>query len=335
MSRGPGNLQQIILDRVQASRGGVSLNRLLWDVAAERGGAAPSITDSFDSGFRRAVRRLAAGNHLRKEKRRLTGFDELIELYPHKSGDSAVRNLRLQLLPVARAYLAERHARKFSPADNERHLYRDLPDDARARAEASWLNLEPALYAALADASASAREAVFDLLVRGQQLFRRRPVRHRVAFIALLGQAIAVAADRLPAAAIAELQAIAAAFPARILARLKLKSDLYEIAQLGRDRSQHVKDDFIDYAMRAAPAVMRSLPGFKAAWSERVGKLRMPHKDQHSPLIHKLLQRDAMAPFEFLSIGRDGDEPATRQASAAERNRSADSAGRPGEVLAL
>jgi hypothetical protein len=310
LSRGPGSLQQIIFDRVSAA-GTICLNRLLWDVALERRAARPSVTDSFNSGFRRSVRRLVEEGHIRPERRRLTDIDDLIECYPYKSRDADVKSVRFQLLPVAKAYLGWRQVRKYSPADNERYLYRDLSEDVRAEAEARWRNVEPVLFAALTSGGDHVREAVFDVLVRGQQLFGRRPMLHRAPLTVLLDQVIALASDSLPAEAVADLRHLAAIFPAPVLARLKLKSDLYEIAQLGRDHSQHIKDDFIQYAMRTMPDVMRSMPGFKPARFERVAKLSLPFKEEVSPLVHKLLRRDALAPFEFLSLRQGSRRPQT------------------------
>lgn len=238
-------------------------------------------------------------------ERRLTTIDELIAFYPYKSRDVQVKEIRLQLLPVAKAYLAWRQVRKYSPADNERHVYRGLAEDRRAGAEAHWQALEPFLFEALAVPHPAVRDIVFDLMVRGRQLFLHQPVRHAAPLTLLVDRVIAATGERLPATAMSELRALAALFPPPDLARLKLKSDLYEIAQLGRAHGQHVKDEFIAYLLREAPDIMRAMPGFRAAGSERFGKRRVPTRDEASPLIHKLLRRDAGALFVFLTLRRD------------------------------
>jgi hypothetical protein len=309
LSRGIGSLQQAILERVKAAEA-LSLNVLCWDLATERGGATPSVTDSFHSGFRRAVRRLVEENYIQTERHRLTALDDLISYYPFKTRDAAVKTVRLQLLPVVKAYLAWHKPRKFSPADNERHFFGALPDDVRADAAACWRKIEPAIFRALPPSCDPSQEAIFDLIVRGQQLFLHRPVRHRAPFTALLEQALAVAADRLPAPAAAELRTLGSIFPGPVLDRLKLKSDLYEIAHLGRDHSQQIKDDFIEYAMREAPKAMRSMRGFRPKRSEGRSIVKFqPIRDEPSPLVHKLLLRDALAHFEFLTLRQGGDQP--------------------------
>jgi hypothetical protein len=216
--------------------------------------------------------------------------------------------MRAQLLPVAKVYLAWRQARKFTRAQTEMHFYAGLTDDARAEAERRWLELEGLLFAAMASAEIPLRDALFDVVARGRQLFRRRAVGHGAPLLRLIDRAVAASGDT-PPSVLADLTSLASSVsPITQLQRRWFKVDLYEIAQLGRDFSPHVKDQFIEYAMQEAPAVMRGLPGFKAAWSERVGKLAIPHKDEQSPLIHKLLQRDALAPFEFLSLQQDSDQ---------------------------
>lgn len=65
-----------------------------------------------------------------------------------------------------------------------------------------------------------------------------------------------------------------------------------------------IKDDFIQYAMRTAPKIIRATPGFRPKHSERRGNvmLGIPIRDEPSPLIHKLLLWDAPSPFTFLSL---------------------------------
>ncbi len=322
MSRGVGKLQQRILERIEAT-GTVSLNRLCWDLAGEQGSAAPSITDAFHSGFRRSVRRLAEDGYIAPARRRLTDIDELVAFYPYKSRNAEVKAMRLQLLPVAKAYLSDRQVRKYTPAQNETYFYRDLADDIRTGAEARWRSVEGVLFEALPAPDPRVRDAIFDLLVRGRQLFLHQPMGHRAPVSFLLGRALAAGGDRLPAVAVAKLQALSSLFPTRDLARLRFKSDLYEIAHLGRDHSPHVKDQFIEYAMREAPAAMRSLPGFKAARSEGPAKFRRPIRDEASPLVHKLVQRDALAPFTFLSVNQQDQPVAPAHMAAAEENQAA------------
>ena len=322
MSRGIGSFQRCILERIEAA-GTVSLNRLCWDLAGEKGSAAPSITDAFHSGFRRSVRRMAEDGYIAATRRRLTDVDELIAFYPYKSRNGAVKTMRLQLLPVAKAYLSYRQVRKYTPAQNEAYFYRDLPDDIRTGAEARWQNLEGILFEALSVPDHRVRDAIFDLLVRGRQLFLRRPMRHGAPIGFLLGRVLDAAGRHLRAEAAAELQGLSSLFPARDLARLKLKSDLYEIAQLGRAYHPHVKEEFIKYLMQEAPAVMRSMPGFKPARSKGVGELRLlPIRDEPSPLVHKLVQRDALAPFAFLSV-RQANDPQSAEENQAAPERSA------------
>lgn len=161
------------------------------------------------------------------------------------------------------------------------------------------------------------RDAIFDVLVRGRQLFSPQPMRHAAPLTRLLDAALAVAADRLPAAATDALRALGSLFPARDLARLRLKSDLYEIAHLGRQYHPHLKEEFVKCLMREAPALMRSLPGFKPARLERVGKLSVPIKEEISPLVNKLIQRDALARFECLSARTASEEVAVGNIGAA------------------
>jgi len=217
--------------------------------------------------------------------------------------------MRIALLPVAKIYLAYHQSRKFSPADNERHFYRDLPEETRSEAAARWRGIEGSLFEALAIADPQIREALLYLLVRGKQIFLRRPVRHTAPFTAIVDQALAATADRLPVQTVTELRMLRSVFPAPVLARLKLQTDLYEIAQLGRRYTPHIKEPFIEYLMREAPAVMRAMPGYKPARSQGTGKVKfLPLRDEPSSFIHKLVQRDALARFEFLSVRQPSDQ---------------------------
>jgi hypothetical protein len=294
-------MQQMILDRIEAA-GEASLNRLCWDLAAAEGPATPSITPAFHSSFHRAVRSLIRQHFIRARKVVPTNIDALIDVYPYRTRDAAVKEMRHRLLPVAKAYLAWRQARKYSPADNERHAYRQLGEDVRTDAARRWERLEPSLFATIAVPDERIREAALGVLVRGRQLFVRAPVRHRAAFTALAESLLAAAGEHLPGAAAAELRGLLALFPAPLLAQLKLKTDLYEVAQLGRQFHQHVKNDFIEYLMREAPDVMRAMPGFRASGSERTRPIRLPHRDEPSPLVQRLVRRDVGKPFIFLSF---------------------------------
>jgi hypothetical protein len=316
MSRGPGRFQRRIIDSVSEART-VCLSRLRWDLAGEAAPPSSSISEAFNSGYHRAVRRLVEDGYIETRKRYVTDIDELIKLYPYKTRRAEIRAMRAQLLPVVKAYLAFRQARKFTRAQTEKHFYESLPDEARAEAERRWLELEGPLFAAMASGGDALRDAVFDVIARGRQLFRRRAVGHGAPLLRLIDRAVAAGATT-PPPVLADLATLASSvFPTAQLQRRWFKVDLYEIAHLGRNFSQHVKDQFIEYAMREAPAVMRALPGFRAAWSQKVGKLAIPHKDEHSPLIHKLLQRDALAPFEFLSLRQDsGQQPADPRIAA-------------------
>ena len=311
MSRGLGKLQQSILDRIDPA-GTTSLNQLEWILTAEQDGPSASITAAGDVNFRRAVRRLVEEGYLRMAKQRLTDLDDVIAFYPYKTRDAEVKAMRLQMLPVVKSYLAFRQARKFSPAQNEIHFYQGLSDETRADAERRWQAIEPGLFDAMCCVDAGRREAILDLLVRGRHIFLRKPTRHLVALTRLLERALAATGDFPPIRAMEDLSALASSlFPRRELARLRLKSDLYEIAHLGRDHTQTVKDQFIEYAMRESPQIMRSMRGFKPARSQKAGKVKLllPIRDEPSPLIHKLVQRDALAPFQFLSVRRSTPTP--------------------------
>jgi hypothetical protein len=225
----------------------------------------------------------------------------------------------LQLLPVVKAYCAGRPG-KFSRAQNEAHIYEALSDETRAVAARSWQGLEADLFVAMSGApDRRMRDAIFDLLVRGRELFINQPVRHRTSLTRLLDRALA-AADGAPVPALRDLGSLAASlFPAPDLARLRFKSGVYGVAHLGRDHHPTIKEEFIKYLMQEAPAVMRSLPGFKAARSERVGNLKVPIREETSPLVHKLVMRDALAPFEFLSVRQNNDQPAAEENQPATR----------------
>src|SRR4051812_8165439 len=107
MSRGEGKVQTAILDQLRGLGGTATENQLCWGVADELEGVdrgrpltphvpTGQLRRSFYSAFRRALGGIYERGHAVPDARKLRSATELIELYPTRTKNVAIRSLREQ-----------------------------------------------------------------------------------------------------------------------------------------------------------------------------------------------------------------------------------------------
>jgi hypothetical protein len=283
---------------------------------------AGEILKPFYQSFGRAVRRLVETGMVVERLRKLRSLDELVQYYPYKTTDRWVKELREQLLPIARQ-VAERSSRKYSTAENEAYLLADVPEDAQQR----WPSVEAQLFDLMGELSGlqepertSRRGVILRATVRGRQLFDRPS---DVSCVSSFGSIIAEI-QRTPPMSEHERPTYAAVaafyeecFPRDEVARVEMKTRLMAVADFGRSGASSLTSLLKRELLLAAPQMIEQMPGHVPAPPSPTKEERandgydiehflmagLPREGPtFAPLLDKLIQRDAIASFAFLHL---------------------------------
>lgn len=306
MSRGPGWLQQAILDHLAGDR--VHVGDLLWQLALEYEKVEPDrasdfgeepIDRPFYQGFRRGIRRLEEAGRVTIELRKLDSLDEVIRFYPTKTRDAYLRWFRAGVLP----HLADLARYEYGYADNEEHVAASLSHDCRHALAVAWQECRAALDDHAPLGTVGFRRLELPLLARGEQLcVPRSPLRYRRSF----KETIDALRPELPPPVTAKLDALYSEFfPDTVMGPVALKSRLYSIGNFGKGSGgrSSIKDEVKEKLLRAEPGVIKGLPGHKEPTPHpRTGTFELGWSTprEFSPLLDRLVERDVFGVFEFI-----------------------------------
>lgn len=300
MSRGLGRFQRKILD-VAEEQGWNNLtrSRLCWLVAGQWKGIADAgdVKESFYRNFRRAITSLRNRGEVKLSPRKLESLAEVVELYPHRTCEGFLRDLRLRLLP----YLEEiaRGRGKFPEWNRERH---SVLRHEQGKFENEWVALRQRLLTQIADPAAPGNGVSWgiDLLARGQQLFSDGDAEIETSFLELLTECRPYLEPALS-------QGLEA-FYEQVLPRHRrehgdLKSTLYVLASFTKSQPVRLSTGTKQALLRTDPDYVRSMPGYeeRPGYGYTLGPRRRAIDYHFSPDLDRLLDRHVFAAFHFLS----------------------------------
>lgn len=316
MSRGAGRLQRQILGAL-VSRAPVLVNELRWDLARVEdkvrfgrriaGIRQGAIERTFCSGFNRAVAKLRQKGRVAVTSRKLTGLDELIRLYPFKTTDLGVRELREKLLPSISSYLAiARRDGRFKATGRLRTEREEYLLGLAAPAEQKQIRLrwskeiEPNLFKVLTAAQdqLARRDLALRVIQRGRELFELGPGSDPALMAMLLQKGLA-SQDPMDRAVYTQAWSLyRQAIPEARLRHAKLKTQLYAVADFWTNTPVSLKGPFLDALALWHPFILE-LPGHEPP-IVKFG--RTVRSATFSPILHRLLHRNVFSQFSFLAV---------------------------------
>lgn len=314
MSRGLGSLQRLILTELEARKGTSTLESIRWALATDDR-AGSDLPKSFGSGIERAVRGLVDRGLVITKKRALATVEEWLTHYPGKTYSCAIRQVRIDLLPVLVEWMrVERDsAPLYSAEENERFYTRDeggsLANRLRRRDRGrqfvdEWTRLEPQLCAHFATVNS---EALFYLLARGKYLFTGAPIQTPFSFSQMVARCASESA--LPAELIRSLKSLADRFlPPSQAAALEFKSYVYRFITSVLHGHPDLKPEALDALFKARPDYLKALPGFsppKERSSSRglwMPEYRWKGSLEKSCPLRRLIDQTTFQRFHFLRL---------------------------------
>lgn len=304
VSRGLGRLQRLILENLDHKEQ-TQTNELFWRLALIEKRIIPGreLDKAFYSSARRAV--ILLKGHVKKHRRKLVTLDELVSFYQFRTRSVEIKKLRERLLPILKSYIEQRNASKFSGGQSEKHLLDRLSQETQEDTRRTWHQLESSLFDLLCCAQKGRRDALFSLIARGRQLFVPS---EGISHSASLGSLIAKAFDSMSLgegerSLQSELHSLySECFPRSTMAHTRLKSQLYSIADFRKYGPPHLKEEFKEFLLQEDRPFIEGLRGHTPAHEEKIHSLYFPRKVRFSPVLDKLILRDALAPFDFLAL---------------------------------
>jgi hypothetical protein len=318
MSRGPGKLQQQILQLVTSTTP-VSINQLCWKLATLLGRVKQEnshplpvgfMDPSFYKSFCRAVGLLKKRNLLQFFSRKIETPQELAELYPYRTRDVRVKALREQLLPETTTFLKDRSPR-FNVNQNERFLWQRLSLEERRQFSESWVLLWNELAVLLGRVPETRRTLVFDLMLKGNEISQSildaafSEYKYSGASMQdLLTETTKIDNPLTEESALYNrvLHLYVRYFPRSSRMATRLKSRLFDVVDIGSDKKHpRITDLFKDRLLTKNKALIEALPGHKVIETKADEWFLRSIETQYSPLLDQLILRDAFGPFEFVA----------------------------------
>jgi hypothetical protein len=314
MSRGLGQLQGSIRDYLVAEPAHTTYETLRWALFEQqtlvgrpgrlRGGRLPS---SWNTSLKRALEGLAAADkpHVVTQRRRLESMAELVTHYPGKSLVSSTRKLRRDLLP-ALVIIAEtkNQTPRYTQADNESFLLGSFAADKRTTLQKAWQAIAPELIHHLQNVGGNDQLTLFLLIARGKSLFEAAPLECGMS----IAQCVEPLFERagLPLALQRKLSSFSASVAAApTIGHLRLKSYIRSFVDIPqRGRGYRLTAATLDQLDDVCREVLKTLPGYEyrpppskksISWLMHVGP-----RSQHSPEIHKLIDKTVFETFCFI-----------------------------------
>jgi hypothetical protein len=299
MSRGPGDLQRLILAYLSESTVPVTTESMRWSLY-EHLGTAPTSPDGtlpnrWNTSFARAVNSLASESRslLHIERRPLTSLEECIAHYPGKTLQVAVRRQRQELLPALLEWTQETYGAspRYGAAANEQYFVERLPPDRAMELRSEWCRLESVVRPAFAE---SGSDDLFLLLVKGRSLFYGLDVELKESFTELAKQC--QHSGRLSLSAACMIRKFAdELLSIHDTGSLELKSFVHEFAKVPTRGQCSLRRDTMEALHRLRKPFVESLPGFEPA------QPRGLRDAKHSDALDKLFDQTVFQKFNFVS----------------------------------
>jgi hypothetical protein len=253
-------------------------------------------------GVTRAAKQLATDkNGFQDARRKLATIEELGRYLPFRTTSLRIRFVRQHLLPHLFSFVARQRA-EFPLENNESHALALASGELRAELADEWSSIDLELARLEPSLAEAERHLVFQVRVRGAELFRHKSgVKAAEALTVLLRRC-----RDLPAPSNQVLERLRDLyrdrFP-RAEARLAwTKSKLYSAIDVGTQHTSRLKDTAKKALLEARPEIVRALPGHNEARKPKDHIVRFIglRKTSFDPLLDKLVDRKAFQAFIFL-----------------------------------
>jgi hypothetical protein len=304
MSRGPGKMQSLILSNLNGEKL-FQLNVLRWQLWTEEFGNPNSdMSKSFYVSFNRALELL--DDRLIRKRRRLRDLKELRNYYPFKTQKAQIRDLRRKLLPFFEEFVNETGA-KYTEAQNENFLFRQLlPEDQQFSVEA-WRRLESRIYTLIGSAEAKRSRILIQLVTRAWELFRTEKhvsVKNSFRYLAESAFESSVSDPFEQSIKDEVFDILNRCFPGSTLPRARLKSQVYRAFSFSKKAQPHLKQDFREFLTEKHHNFLETLPGHQPAERKAVEKrtFYIPREERLSPMLDNIVTRDVFTAFEFVRL---------------------------------
>lgn len=313
MSRGPGKIQNQIIDKLSESEGEVSRNKLLWDLAEANesvdkgkeicdGIFEGRIKKSFVNNFNRAISSLKE-DRVSFFNEKLTHLDELFHIYPFKTYKLEILALRQKMLPFIPGFLNKPYFRtSFNTAANERFLIEKMQERRKQKfieLQKKWADLEKQIAKKLAE-NGEHYELWKHILIKGNQLYLNKNITINYSLLHLLkklNKEYQAGKDNVVSALNGHFED---SFDSQDMKHTLLKSEIYKIGNFGNQGRSTLKTPFKEYLLKQNKDLIESLPGHIYYSPRIMGHLSAAVKS-YSHLLDKLIDRTVFADFEFLS----------------------------------
>lgn len=305
MSRGHGSKQQQILRHVRKA-GDLAVNELQWIV----NGLNNDISASFANSFGRALDTLEEEGSVIIRRRRLSSFDEVVRLFPFRSRSRQILGLRQRLLPHLQGYKPPRGG--YGRAENERFVLERVNelrwrDDRFSEIEREWKRIEDGLLR-LMPSKAAPHALLVDTITRGRQLFSfASGFASPHPLDGLLKRLLQMYAGRKRPAVVDQLFH----FYQRLIPRENriaagVLSKVLDVVDIARNGADHIREDAVAHLLRSDLKFVTSLPDYQPAVHRSLGKFNIPWGPPKCPLLDKLVTKEALREFRFVTATRCG-----------------------------
>lgn len=310
MSRGPGRIQQAILEAV-AETPGTSDGRVHW-LLADR---ARRADQAFYKSFRRALTRLRATGRVQVHQKRLQSLEEVAEHLPFRTRDPEVRAMRAKLLPALMT-LIRQSERLFNDAQSERHVLERTVLEAGLNRQSTkyealfpeWIKARSALLELLNSGAFGYAELAIRAYAKGRQLFERRaPIRHDSTLSEICDEILHESGRSSPPIELQEagraLNGLRAKWiPPTLLGSAQLKASIYHVVDFSRSQRPRLKREAAEHLLGRHREYIEKLPGHKSRAQTRPESSPISKTVVFSQTLDRLVSRDVLKPFSFLAL---------------------------------
>lgn len=285
-----------------------SSNVVQWQVA----GQTSELSDAFTNSFGRALRALANDGAIQIVERDLTSFTEVIQLFPYRSRSLVVLQLRQRLLPQLSKFRPERGY--YGLAANEHHVLQTV-NELRWKGEKRWPKianewklLEGGLYDLLGK-KAAPRHLIVDVITRGRDLFNEfSPISHDAPLGPMLQELLAAYRSIGEPPVLQKLRVFYEEYvPSNKLVNARLLSRVMGIANITRLGADTIRTEAAEFLLEKDPTYVRNLPEHREAREAPEApfiRRGLTWETKFSPLLDKLLTKEALQKFRFVTANR-------------------------------
>lgn len=318
MSKGPGKIQNSILDYLATQKESVPENLLIWKLAEQAEvikkkaflDKTKFLTGEIELSFYRSVNRallaLKKAGVIKRTGRKLETFEELLQIYPFRTLKLEIQQLRQHILPMIEDYVGPSSPGQvaFKLQQIEKHLLENTwsPEQVTS-ATNHWTALKSLLMGEIGNFKSSEQQLLLQILMKGEELFLAKgQVKAEISLLQLVK--IIAANSKFGGTNIKkELEKFYYTnFDQKKMRHAWVKSKLY--AALGGFKSGSkptMKTEFKKYLLDRDEMLITNLNGYSPARRGRSLDWRETG-EIFPPILDKVIERSVIKKFMFVEI---------------------------------